>query len=253
MKHYREWLDNLVFIWYIIKETKCKELQRHIVRLENDIAELSHKVYNSSYPPYILVEAWKMRKYNPFLYLEREFSYTTDNWYNIESAEEELSIREKLDSIKDIKNIWMIYHRMYNIGRKENTYDKLMEIDCCDILNYEEIRILQNIVLNFMALKGIVIETLPTSNVRISYYKNINEYHLSRWICNNTENVLIPPVVLGTDDPGIFSTNIYNEFAKAYLNLEVSQYSSVTSVSDRMLKIASIHNNSRIYNFLKNE
>ena len=246
-----EWLDNLVFIWYIIKETKCKELQGYIIRLENDIAELSHKVYNSSYPPYILAEAWKMRKYNPFLYLESEFSYTTDNWYNIESPEEEISIRKKLNDMKEIKDIWMIYHRMY--GNKENSYDKLIEIENCNLLNYNEIRILQNLVLNIMALKGIVIETLPTSNVRISYYKNLGEYHLSRWICNNTENVLIPPVVLGTDDPGIFSTNIYNEFAKAYLHLEASQSLSITSVSDRILKISGIHNNSRIYNFIQHE
>ena len=145
----------------------------------------------------------------------------------------------------------MIYHRMY--GNKENAYDKLIEIENCNLLKYNEIRILQNLVLNIMALKGIVIETLPTSNVRISYYKNLGEYHLSRWICNNTENVLIPPVVLGTDDPGIFSTNIYNEFAKAYLHLEASQSSSITSVSDRILKISGIHNNSRIYNFIQHE
>ena len=56
---------------------------------------------------------------------------------------------------------------------------------------------------------------------------------------------LLPPVVLGTDDPGIFTTNIYNEYARAYLNIAKGNASS----TDRLHKISGLHQNSIIYNF----
>lgn len=240
-----EWLDNLVFAWYLIRETKCLELQQTIIQIENEIAEFSHKVYGAYYPPYILAEAWKMRKYNPFLYLEQDYVSPTDDWYRTESIEEERQIREWLKGNPDIQEVWSAYHRMK--GNPEQ-YDKLIKINTNKIFNAHEIYLLQNLILNEMATKGIVIEALPTSNMRISYYKHLNEYHLCRWVNGVEEEVLLPPVVLGTDDPGIFSTNIYNEYAKAYLNIEKGNASS----TERLHKISGLHKNSIIYNFSNN-
>lgn len=242
-----EWLDNLVFAWYIIKESKCLELQQIIIQIETEITEYSHKVYNISYPPYILVEAWKMRKYNPFLYLEQDDVSPTDDWYKTESTEQEKDIRTFLIKNPDIKKIWSLYHRMENVtfNQEGNNYDKLIEININEIFNANAIYLLQNLILNEMATKGIVIEALPSSNVRISYYKQLNEYHLCRWVNSTEEEVILPPVVVGTDDPGIFTTNIYNEYAKAYLSIEKKNTSSI----ERLQKISGLQKNSIIYNF----
>lgn len=237
-----EWLDDLVFAWYLIKQTKCMELQQAVLLIENEIAEYSHKIYGTNYPPYILAEAWKMRKYNPFLYLEQDYVSPTDDWYRTESIEEEKQIRELLKENPVIKEIWSYYHRMK--GNPE-LYDKPIEICVDKIFNANEVYLLQNLILNEMGIKGIVIEALPTSNVRISYYKHLNEYHLCRWVNGIEEKVLLPPVVLGTDDPGIFTTNIYNEYARAYLNIAKGNASS----TDRLHKISGLHQNSIIYNF----
>lgn len=242
-----EWLDDLVFAWYIIKQTKCLELQQTVIQIENEIAEYSHKVYGYYYPPYILAEAWKMRKYNPFLYLEQDFVSPTDDWYRTESMKEEKDIRDRLKECPDVKKIWAAYHRIDNLNYEghKNMYDELIEIRIDEIFNSKEIYLLQNLVLTELATKGIVIEALPTSNIRISYYKQLNEYHLSRWMNNMEEEVMLPPVVLGTDDPGIFTTNIYNEYAKAYLNIE----KKIVSSTDRLQTISGLHKNSIIYNF----
>ena len=53
---------------------------------------------------------------------------------------------------------------------------------------------------------------MPTSNVRISFYKNHEEHHIKRWLCEDVK----PLVVLGSDDTGIFATNLRNEYAHVY-------------------------------------
>lgn len=234
-----EWLDNLVFVWNIIKESQDKDLQSASLSIESSIAEYSYRIYGNSYPPYLLAEAWKIRKYNPFLYLEQNTPTTGDEWDCVDTNEEADSLRKRLKD-KDINRIWSIYHRIGN-----NEYDKLIEVETDGIISIENLSVVQNIILERMALKGIVIEALPSSNLNISYYRHLNEYHLEKWLDTEQKSVLLPPIVLGTDDPGIFMTNIYNEYAQAYLHLETQGRSS----SNRIKKIEDIFRDSQTYNF----
>ena len=64
--------------------------------------------------------------------------------------------------------------------------------------------------------QGIAIEALPTSNIRISYYESYSEHHIHRWL--SADSHIRPTVVFGTDDPGIFSTNLYNELAHVLIS-----------------------------------
>jgi hypothetical protein len=48
------------------------------------------------------------------------------------------------------------------------------------------------------------IEALPTSNLRISYYRDFHEHHLFRWLglAPDTHLSVKPDIVVGTDDTG---------------------------------------------------
>lgn len=94
--------------------------------------------------------------------------------------------------------------------------------------------------------KEIVIEVNPTSNLRIGYHSSLSTYQLFRWYNWKNEGKAIPPIVLGSDDSGIFSTNIYNEYALIYCYLvhEKKQYRN-----DVIKFIEDICANSRIYAF----
>ena len=59
------------------------------------------------------------------------------------------------------------------------------------------------------------------------------------------DNLLLPSVVLGTDDPGIFLTNIFNEYARVYCYLLDKGYSPAESMD----MIKRLHENSLIYKF----
>jgi adenosine deaminase len=246
-----EWLDDLVFVWHLIRSSQNEKLQTLILPLESEISELSYRIYGESYPPYLLSVAWKLRKYNPFLYLEKDYSLKSVVDI-VDNEEKEEEIRKWFEQ-EGIKNIMMRYHMPMEPYDMENThsensrkqYDEIIAKNIRSLFSVEQLEMLQTIVLEYLSKKGIVIEALPTSNMRISYYKTWEEYHLEPWLDCSPDNGLKPAVVLGTDDPGIFMTNIYNEYACAYLHLEKKGHSPTS----RIRKLKDIHTSSTIYKF----
>ena len=107
---------------------------------------------------------------------------------------------------------------------------------------------LQRAILRLMQRKEIVIETLPTSNLRIGYHKSLENYQLFNWLQWKDEGYSIPPIVIGTDDPGVFATNIYNEYALIYCYLVYEKGLSRNEVMDY---IREIDENSKTYSFTK--
>lgn len=65
--------------------------------------------------------------------------------------------------------------------------------------------------------KQIAIETMPTSNIRISYYQKYSQHHIFNWDSPNKVNALLKPnLVLASDNPGIFGNHMRAEFSHIY-------------------------------------
>lgn len=93
-------------------------------------------------------------------------------------------------------------------------YNKVIIINCFDIFNAEDLVVLQKTLLAFMADSGIIIETCPTSNICIGYDHSLNSYHLKTWLkWKYVQYLSIPDIVIGTDEVGVFPTNLPNEYA----------------------------------------
>ena len=248
-----EWLDNLVFVWFLIKESKNAQLHSFLLAVENEIMEYSHKIYSQSYPPYLLVEAWKLRKYDPFEILESDYlsPFNSINTYveNLELNKIKMKVDEgytQLYQIMESYHLPIVASSYGDVKCCRERYDTLIKMNVNHLFTIEFLKELQILILDFLARHEIVIEVLPTSNLRISYYNKIDEYHLKKWMDTNRQDKhLVPSIVLGTDDPGIFMTNIYNEYARAYIHLEKCGYSS----NERTLALLNIQRNSDIYNF----
>lgn len=79
--------------------------------------------------------------------------------------------------------------------------DERIEIPT-DYFNLSELLLIQQQALSMLVEKAIVLETLPTSNLRIGQYKEMGQHHSLRWLGVSAEEGDISPwVVLGSDAP----------------------------------------------------
>ena len=90
------------------------------------------------------------------------------------------------------------------------------------IFSVEDFIHIQDLVLYKLARKGIALESPITSNLNISFYKELKEHHLERWLKGHSADgkIPMPAVVIGSDDLGIFMTNIFIEYARIMKYLE---------------------------------
>jgi len=83
-----------------------------------------------------------------------------------------------------------------------------------DVLRPRELRLLQHAVLKLLHERRVAIETLPSSNVRISIHGDYENHHAGYWLAVGKKRAPVPvSVVVGSDDPGIFATGLRNEYA----------------------------------------
>lgn len=91
-----------------------------------------------------------------------------------------------------------------------------------DFFSAQELLCLQQALQQQVLAANVVLETLPTSNVRISQYQHLQEHHSLRWMgapghkVEGDANLLVS---LGSDDPGIFATDLRAEFYHLYAQL----------------------------------
>lgn len=234
-----EWLDNLVWMWNIINSEKlCSDFHYLLPRIGCDIMRYSSEIYGEARTPIDLYIAWTYRKYDPLVYLDPYRHYNDDMKV---SYDEWKCISRMFIENKMQRNLYLHYH---SVKQSRRRYDEYIEVDNSEAyVNIELLTALQDVVLKKIVKKGIVIETLPTSNYRISQYSDFSEYHIERWTDEGKD--YNPLLVIGTDDPGIFSTNIFNEYSRVFLYWKAKNYSEGAI----MRKIRDIHQNSKIYSF----
>ncbi len=227
-----------------------------------------------------LINAWKLRKLDPELSLGDMHYFMFDEFKNLElknifkhrfekygysntfgSSDDftgyftDNAIENKTNLLKIFNNankdrypekkdfkIFRAYHSKNTI--KESR--KHIEVKTDELFDKNILRIFQNIVTNQLTEKRIAIETLPTSNLRISFYKNYGEHHIFRWMDMDKTSADPKPIVcLGSDDTGIFSTNLRNEFSHIFCSL-ISKKIDRKQALDLLKEVAE---NNRIYGF----
>ena len=229
------YMDDLIFAHSFILEEKIESLYSKLPMIEIKAKELEKEVYGESFSLEDLKSAWKNRYKDSRLIKTKKsdkllYGNASDNACEYEIVDE-----------TDFEIL-----SLYNKKEIFQKYKEPINIDVFEIFYKEELILLQKKMLEFMHKKEIVIEALPTSNLRIGYHRTLQSYQLLNWYKWREEGLPIPPVVLGTDDPGIFATNIYNEYSMLYCYLVYERKMPRTNV---IKFLQDIHNNSRVYAF----
>lgn len=210
-----EWIDNLIFAYDMISQQKA--LSHHhalLERLRLSIEKRCRKIYGEALAISDLIDAWKLRKLDAHLAFS-SIKKKSDCLYLKEWVEWEAIAKAQEENKKAFELL-----KMYHTARYRPRFDALEIVETAELLDAALLRELQNSIIAMLNEREVVIESMPTSNLRISYYNAYKEHHLWRWlgIAANEDDVL-PIVCLGSDDPGIFATCIRNEYAHVYETL----------------------------------
>ncbi len=109
------------------------------------------------------------------------------------------------------------------------------------------LRIQQHLMREFCN-RGIIIETLLTSNLRIACYRHATEHHAMRWLHCGSAAVEGDPklqLAFGSDDPGIFSCDAKAEFYLLYTSLRAHGVSE----QEALTKLHEVNRRGRVYSF----
>lgn len=220
-----EWLDNLIFCYHVIRKTEWNspilyQLEKEICKLFSEIY-LGHKDLLSNISRYdlidILIESYHCRALDPEYYflidetIEPDFVSIIDNHLEYERINFEEKQPDKILGFYPREYSLRIFN-LYHQGDVIRRYNDLIEVDLHSVLNRETVEILkmlQNYVVKLIKDRNIAVEVMLTSNVRISQYNDFKMHHIFKWLLENEPQL---NVVLCSDDPGIFNTNLRNEY-----------------------------------------
>lgn len=209
-------LDDLVFAYHLIAIEKERSLEHLLPKIALRIEEYVAQIYPYAYNVSEMIEAWLKRKEDPLSFAN--------------------------DQPSRVEQIWQFYHSKE--GREKGK--RIILVDAYDIFGEQELIYLQKLLLKVMHHRQIVIETLPTSNVVIGHHHSFSTYHLYNWYKWSKEGEKIPAIVVGTDDAGIFATNIYNEYCHIYCMLVFDKGLSPFEAMDYIERL--VHN-AKVYVF----
>jgi adenosine deaminase len=239
-----DWLLDLLITWQILRQ--IPEETGEAYRVEGIISDLAGEIFGSEISCTSLGRAMKFRGLNlRYLMASRSSTWRCDSasFSDLWSAEAKLVANARNTNSADLKLLtrWLEDKALW--ARSE----ALIEVESAFFENNTFLRI-QQAVMRLVRDRGVVIETLPSSNVRISQYHNFTEHHALRWmrvpgyLQDGDPEIMVS---LGSDDPGIFAGDLNSEFYQLYAALRSLGLGDMTALK----YLAPLNERGRQYRF----
>jgi adenosine deaminase len=244
-------LDDLIFTYHMIVNQQTEEIDFIIPSLIHEATKLGYEIYEKVVPITVWERAWLLRQCCPMHALSGEIGdipnqyFDHDEWAFIDQTISAVSHLNRFDQEGRTKLDEIDLLARYHSARYRARGNEAVEVNPFNILSVDVITQLQLGLLRYMNSNEIVIETLPTSNVRIGIHQDFGSYHLHNWLRWRQEGKSIPPVIIGSDDAGIFATNIYNEYANIYCSM-LAQGKPLDTVMEIIKKLVE---DAKVYRF----
>ncbi|MDH1428154.1 hypothetical protein N5J23_15030 [Comamonas aquatica] len=213
-----ERLLDLLAAWQLLRELPDCTMQAY--QAEMQLNALLPQVFRAPVAANIFERAMRLRGLHMGFVsqMQNESNWQWGDASLVDSLREEARLVSEAGNLdpKALELLWTWHNDQKLIERSE----ELIEIEAQDALFTPAVYLrLQQALMARVAERRIVIETLPSSNVRISQYECFEEHHVMRWM--GVPGFIKPgdvPIMvsLGSDDPGIFAGNLKGEFYQLY-------------------------------------
>lgn len=232
-----DFLDNAAWMLAILPQTGEPPLPSLNARLEQWFYKYYYRIYGSTgqhttTTPYLYYQAWRLRGDDPIHYLHHTLNHSarqdlsfdpihTDFWSRV--GINQPKAEPQIERTNPIINLYVDYH--YNPEVRKNGSKQIEEeVPAEYVVAIEQI---QRFLRRKIAAKHILVETNPSSNYLIGEYKHYDHHPLVK-LYNEGLTVSARDlsdsdqihVSIGTDDQGVFATNLENEYSLMALSLE---------------------------------
>jgi hypothetical protein len=241
-----DWFLSVLAAWRLM----CKKpvgLETVAHTLTSELGRLSVALFGKHLTPYECEQAMALRSLSlPEVYRwlnnDQQLPISqpiTEHW-----RKEIEDVHERCTSNPEAFDVYWRWQSNKDLWKKA---EELIEVKS-DFLQAAHYVLLQQALMQEVSDREVVIETLPSSNVRISQYKHFSEHHALRWLkAPHAEQPHDPDILvsLGSDDPGIFSTDIETEFHHLFFALKNSDLTE----AEALRRAAQVNERGRIYRF----
>ena len=239
-----EWMLSVLAAWQLLRD--LPEMQECAHRLQHELEEVACQIFRRALSAREVERAMALRGLS-----RRDLMWhlTDDENSHLDSLSDPW--REEASRVKsacqgqleDIKLLWL----WLSDTEVQSRTDKLISKEASFLDTPSYVR-LQQSLMRHVADREVIIETLPSSNVRISQYHHVGEHHSLRWmrapghVENGDPEIM---VCLGSDDPGIFAGDLETEFYLLYAALRKTGLND----SDALSRLSTVNERGRIYRF----
>jgi adenosine deaminase len=213
-----EWMLDLLGAWRLLR--RLPDANKEVNRVECELAKSASFIFGRDVSCAALERAMALRHLSP------HFVRASQNkgWFwqgasmnDLWRSEAKLVHEAKSHSQEDLDLLWTWQSDPALWKRSEAKH----EVSAA-FFDAQTLVRLQQVLMDEVSQRKVVIETLPSSNVRISQYQNFQEHHALRWMRVPSHVLPGDPeimVSLGSDDPGIFAGDLNGEFYQLYAAL----------------------------------
>lgn len=239
-----EWLQGVLAAWQLLRD--IPEMQGCSNRLQRELEVVAHEVFGRTLSALDIERAMALRGLSRLDLMRQLTSDGTfhheplsDLWWE-ETARVKFAYQTQRQAVELLWE-WLSHEKVLKHAHELVAKD-------AQFLEAEEYLRLQQALMRQIADRGVLIETLPSSNVRISQYHHIGEHHSLRWmrvpgfVEDGDPEIM---VCLGSDDPGIFANDLETEFYLMYATLRQAGLSD----SDTLNRLSILNERGRTYRF----
>ncbi|WP_460030902.1 hypothetical protein [Megalodesulfovibrio paquesii] len=204
-----EWLDNLIFLYELLSQEPATSEFGPLLKAKAEDA--AQELYGGGVCFFNVRKAWRLRALDPFI----AFNLQEPSVLPFYQQERAKALQVE-NGEKEAWQLFMRYHQDMQL-RKAGNLLKEVQVDELSDAIYEAA---QRAIVKLLKTRRVAVEIMPTSNVRIACYEAYREHHMFRML-GLGDNPLPehPDMVLASDDPGIFSTSLRNEYAHVFKSL----------------------------------